>query len=219
MFGWAAKARNQDGGPKTSVFAFSLERERETAARLTPPASPQLLNARLRLINEVHAYRLSGLLTDALLQACVDELELAPRNRPWLNVISTGMKRLCELAKDGHKGAAAIVRKEFAHDRAERRVTAYENACAIWLNKAERIAICHAMLEDPSSDVRQTGASQAERDGFYELADLLDRAAETAKGQRAKSNILLSVFFLRERHRLGLAPDARLPDESYDRRP
>ena len=217
FFRKAPLPKNQDGGPATAVFAFSLERERETATRLTDPAATDLLQARLRLIDAVQTYRLDGIQTDALLQACLDELELAPRNRSSLNVMSVGMKRLSELAADGHDKAANLVRAELGHPRAERRVTAYEHAFANWLDGAQRISACCEALADPSGDVRQIGATQAVRDGFHELAPLLDQAATGRIGERAKADIKHSAFMLRERHRLGLPKGAKLPDESWKR--
>ena len=210
--------RNLDGGPKTKVFAFSLERERDTARRLTDPSAVDLLAARLVLIDEVQAYRETGRLTEALLQACEAELELAPPNRPYLNVMSVGMKRLCELAGDGHEVAADRVRREFGHARAERRLTAYEQACAWWLQRHERAVAYREMLTDPSGDLRQVAASLAGGDLLFELIPAIETALQGIKGRRARSNVFDSLFDLKERLRLGLSREDRLPDASHERR-
>ena len=210
--------RNLDGGPKTKVFAFSLERERETARRLTDPSAVDLLNARLALIDQVQTYRETGRLADSLLRACEVELELAPRNRPSLDVQSVGMKRLCELAADGHQAAADIVRREFGHVRAERRLTAYEHACASWFQRHERAAAYREMLTDRSGDLRQVGAEGSGNDLLFELIPAIEAALPGTKGERARVRVFWALFDLKERARLGLAREDRLPDSSHPRR-
>ena len=207
-----------DGGPKTKVFAFSLERERETARRLTDPSAVDLLDARLVLIDEVQAYRETGRLSEALLRACEAELELAPRNRQSLNVMSVGMKRLCELAGDGHEAAAETVRREFGHARAERRLTAYEHACGSWFRRHERADAYKEMLADHSGDLRQVAASGAHSDLLFELIPDIEAALPETKGKRARSNLFEDLFDLKERARLGLSREDRLPDASHERR-
>ena len=209
--------RNLDGGPKTKVFAFSRERERETARRLIDPSATELLQARLALIDEVQTYRETGRITDSLLRACEVELELAPRNRASLNVQSVGMKRLCELAADGHRAAADIVRREFRHVRAERRLTAYERACASWFQRHERAAAYREMLTDRSGDLRQVGAQGAADDLLLELIPAIETALPGTKGERARARVFWALFDLKERARLGLAPEDRLPDSSHHR--
>lgn len=206
--------RNQDGGPKTAVFAFSLEREREIASRISGDA-PKFLAAQYRLIDAVQEYRQSGIPTAELYQACLAELELSPRSYSNLDVASVGMKRLAELAADGHEAAANLVRIDFAHRRAERRMTAYQWALRVWLGRPQRLSVCKEMLGDPSGDVRQIAAQQIECDGFLELAESVELAAQGSIGARAKANMRHSAFALRERFRLGLPARAPLPDESW----
>jgi hypothetical protein len=210
--------RNLDGGPKTKVFAFSLERERETARRLVDPSAFALLNARFALIDEVQAYRETGRLTEPLLQACEAELELAPRNRTNLNVLSVGMRRLCELAADGHQAAADRVRREFGHARSERRLTAYEQACASWFEIHERAAAYRDMLADRSGDLRQVAAEGASNDLLFDLIPVIEAALPGTKGERARSRVFEALFDLKERARLGLSREDRLPDASHERR-
>lgn len=195
MFG--AKRRNADGGPRTHVFAFDLERECELVDRYTGPQESELRQSRRRLVDEVAAYRLSGRLTPELLDACDVELALSKPDR------SFGLRRLCELAADGHVQAKDRVRALVGHPKAEMRAAVIGGHAPLAFGHAELMDVARALLSDRSAKVRMRTAATAVFSNWFELAPAIHAAALAAEKERTARELFAAGYHLEKNKRTG----------------
>ena len=191
------RGRNTDGGPQTHVFAFDLKREYEMAERYTPASLPGLAAARRNLVDEVAAYRRSGRLSPALLAACDDELALSKPDH------SVGLRRLCELAGDGHPRAKERVRALLSHPRAEVRAALIWGHAPIAFDRAELMQVARRLLKDRSSEVQVRTASTAVFSDWFELMPAIKDAALAASREKVARELFYSAFNLEQNMRTG----------------
>lgn len=175
--GWLDKFRgrpvNTDGGPKTALFSFDRERERQMAERYSK-ANSRWLEARFVLIDEVLAYRQTGYLAQSLLDACEAEFRVAPF------AYSEGVRRLAELAEDGH--AEAVLRLQ--------RMTCASNwrfrfeALRTWFERTRsgdlKRDLVRKGLKDRSGRIRGRMAAEA---AFSHLIDMIDELEDAATSE------------------------------------
>ncbi|MFY8209144.1 MAG: hypothetical protein ACOVOE_07405 [Caulobacter sp.] len=195
--GWLDSFRgkpvNTDGGPKTALFSFDRDRERQMAERYTK-GSPEWLEARFVLIDEVLAYRQTGRLTQSLLDACEAELHVASF------AYSQGVQRLAELANDGHAEATSRLERMTYSSNWKIR---YE-ALRTWLNttRSEELKreLVRKGLKDKSGSIRRKISSEA---SFLHLIDMIadiENAAASEINAKYGREIYFYAYEMRRNH-------------------
>ena len=179
-----------EGGARTALFSFDRNRERQIAEQYSR-GNQDWLAARYKLIDEVLEYRRAAVLKQSLLDACEAEFSVAS----WAN--SEGIRRLVELACDGHSVAAVrldeLMSSKDWRVRYEALRTGFEHA----KNLVLRQLIVRRGLSDRSARIRQRMASEAMFAHLIEMVDELEQAAcVEAKDDNGKS-IFTSAYYLR----------------------
>jgi hypothetical protein len=192
------KQENLDGGPRTALFSFDLEREQEIARRYTPRGKDELLALRLMLAEAVMRYRQDGQLTGALLDLCEQEAALAGH---WN---SFGYKRLGQLAADGHAGALARLNGLLSSSRSLVRKASFVVAATQAFEQPQLLQLAKTMLADKSAAVRSAIAEEAVFRNWFELAPDIMASMRTASTAKARKDILFSWMHLTDNERTGV---------------
>ena len=186
---------NTDGGPPTALFSFDRDRERQMAEQYSG-GRQDWLEARYRLIDEVLAYRRSGALTQSLLDACDAEFAVAS----WTS--SAGIRRLAQLAVDGHAIAAE---KLEALSRSSDWKVRYE-AFQTLLNSPDETArrdVLRRALTDRSARIRERLATDAAFAHLIDMAGELEHAASAEAKEEVARGIFTAAWHLRKNERTG----------------
>ncbi|ATQ43102.1 hypothetical protein [Caulobacter mirabilis] len=159
--------------------------------------------ARHRLIDEVLAYRRCGRLEPSLLRACEAEFAVAPWTR------SAGLRRLAELAQDGHALALDRLKAFAASSDWQVRYDALRALLEAGSSDADRRDVITRGLADRSARVRIYVAETAAFAHFIDMAGILEQAARRESAPKAARAIYSAAWHLRlnertgERNRLG----------------
>ena len=189
--------RNTDGGPRTALFSFILEREYQLARRYTPLENADLYSSRLRLVDEVMRYRQSGVLTETLLACCDHEASLAdPGN-------SVGRRRIGELAADGHAAARQRIEAWLTHPNATVRIATLWGPALCAFDRPTLLVLAERMLADRSEAVRAKVADIAIFENWFELVPHIRLAAASARNRKFRVSLFSSWFHLLENQRTG----------------
>jgi hypothetical protein len=188
--------RNEDGGPPTAVFSFSLEREREIAQNYARDS--KLKAARLELVDRVLEYRRDGVLRPEFVEACRREGELAGLNE------SFGLRRLAELKRDGHAEAETILKSYLKSPDWRMRFKAF------WalgdhagLSQDEAAAMVREKLADRSAAVRRAAAKLVFWQHRIDLIGDIEAAAQIEEHALTRRELVGFVFYLKENQRTG----------------
>lgn len=166
---WKKAYRNTDGGPKTCLFSFSRERERQAAERYSR-GNTAWLKAWYILIDEVLEYRRTGICAASLIEACL--AESAVSNWPY----SQGVRRLAELANDGHEIARRNYSELLAAKNWRTRYEAFVVGIPLANADVQRELILLG-LRDRSSRIRIRVANEAVFAKRFEIADQIQSSA------------------------------------------
>lgn len=207
-FPWSKPKSNTDGGPKTALFSFDRERERQMAAWYSGDRQ-DWLEARYVLIDEVLSYRRTGRLTPSLFEACETEYAVASWTR------SEGVRRLIELSLDGHSEAVerleALMASKDWRDRHEALLGAFERVG----DKATRTRLAKRGLADRSARIRQATAEQTVFAHLPELAPDIEAAARIETEEKRAEALYQSAWYLRRNVRTG--DHGRFGGDEHDR--
>lgn len=194
LFG--AKRANTDGGPKTSLFSFDRERERQMAERYSQ-GNVEWVDARFELIDQVLAYRRTGELTPSLLEACESEFRVAHF------AYSVGISRLVELAADGHEQPAARLETLMASKSWRERYEVILRKMRFEKDPVTKRELVRRGLRDRSSRIRKIMALEATFDHLIDMADELERVAAKETDERVCRAIFDSAYYLRRNEMTG----------------
>lgn len=193
---FGTKKANTDGGPKTSLFSFDREREREMA-ELYSRGNGEWLDARFELIDQVLAYRRTGALTPSLLEACETEFRVA------FFPYSVGIRRLVELAEDGHEEPAARLEILMASKNWRERYEAILTKCNLTKDPVGKRELIRRGLRDRSSRVRGKMATEATFAHLTDMVDELECVAAKETDKRLCRSIFDSAYYLRRNEMTG----------------
>lgn len=187
--------RNTDGGPPTALFSFDRDRERQMAESQSG-ARQDWTRARYRLIDEVLQYRRTGVLTPSLLEACDEEFAVAP----WAH--SVGIRRLAQLAIDGHTAAAERLEALSRSPDWKTRYEAFQTLldCS---DAARRQDVARRALADRSARIRTRLASDLAMAHAIEMAGEIEMAASREPKEETAREIYWAAWHLRKNHRTG----------------
>lgn len=195
-FPWSKPKTNTDGGPKTALFSFDRERERQVAAQYSA-GREAWRDARYVLIDEVLAYRRTGVLAPSLLEAC--EAERAVASWPY----SSGVRRLVELARDGHAEPAerleALMSSKDWRVRYEALLTSFERSA----DRTVQLALARRALADRSGRIRSRFAGEAVFAHLLEMIPELEAAARTEPAADKAEGLFQAAWYLRRNARTG----------------
>jgi hypothetical protein len=186
---------NTDGGPPTALFSFDRDRERQMAEQYSGRRQ-DWIEARYQLIDEVLEYRRRGVLTPSLLEACDAEFAVAP----WAN--SAGIRRLAQLAIDGH--AVAAQRLDILSRSPDWKIR-YEAFQTLLdgTDNAHRRDIARRALADRSAKIRTRLASDVAMAHLIDLADEIESAASRETKEGSAQAIYWAAWHLRKNQRTG----------------
>jgi hypothetical protein len=178
-FPWSKSKSNTDGGPATALFSYDRETEQKAAERYAA-RKPDWLAARYVLIDEVLEYRRTGVLSQSLIDACEAEHCVAA----W--AYSEGVRRLVELARDGHAAAAtgweALMASNDWRVRYEAIRTGFEHIRDAGVQRQ----LVQRGLADRSARIRVRMAAEAV---FAHLIDMVDEIECAALAERDPKTI------------------------------
>lgn len=172
--GFRGKPRNTDGGPKTALFSFDRERERQMAERYSK-GNTKWLEARFVLIDEVLAYRQTGSLAQSLLDACEAELSVASF------AYSQGVQRLAELAEDGHVAAVSRLEQMACSSNWKARYEALRTWFDTTRSEELKRELVRKGLKDKSGRIRGRMATEA---AFSHLIDMIGEIEDVAASEK-----------------------------------
>ena len=213
---FGTKKANADGGPKTSLFSFDREREREMAERYSQ-GNGEWLAARFELIDQVLAYRRTGALTPSLLEACEAEFRVA--HFPY----SVGIRRLVELAEYGHEEPTARLETLMASKNWRERYEVILAKCNLTKDSVGKRELIRVGLRDRSSHIRGKMAAEATFAHLIDMVDELECVAAKETDERTCRAIFDAAYYLRRnamtgsrgRYGGGTADDVRFHEAAW----
>jgi len=191
-----SKLTNTDGGPPTAVCSFDRDRERQMAEQYSR-GRQDWLQARYALIDQVLQYRADGVLTHEFLDACEAEFRVAQF------ACSNGIRRLVELAADGHEEPAARLEELLNSKRWRERYASFQAMFAYSGDSKKRRELVRRALADASARIRTLMAKEAAFAHLIDMASELETAAAREPNARHARSIFWVVYYMRANEKTG----------------
>jgi hypothetical protein len=156
------------------------------------------ISARYQLIDEVLEYRRSGILSQSLLDACEAEFRVAS----WAH--SEGVRRMVELARDGHDVPAARLEELMSSTDWRIRYEAIRTSFERTKEPGARRQLVRRGLAGRSTRIRSRMASEAAMAHLIDMADEIERAAGVETDAKTAEAIFSEGYFLRLNERTGV---------------